>query len=188
MPGKKGKKQKQFKEKKLTFKKAEKKKPEVSVRIREEQDYAVLEPFTLSTKTSIKQKVNKPKEVVEIKKEEKKEEVKPKPTVQESKPKEIKPVQPVQKVLPKPPVKTTQPEIPISKIPIDHIETDIDRLLKLITEKKTVDLGYLSKELKIDVERLEIWAKLLEDRGFIEIEYPILGLPKLRIKGWKKKS
>jgi len=80
-----------------------------------------------------------------------------------------------------------KPEAATSKIPIDQIETDIDKLMEIIDEKKIVGLDYLSKALKISTEKLEVWAKMLEDRGLIEIEYPIIGLPKLRKKEWKQK-
>ena len=196
------KKRKEFKEIKVPFKNEEKRKPDIPVRIKEEDNYVVLEPFDLS-----KQTTRIPKKLIQIKKKLFREEVKP------QKPEEIRPIKPkiiikrvepkeaipkkpevvkpkliIQKVLPKPPEKITEPEKPMSEIPIDHIETDIDKLMRIIDEKKVVGLEYLSKALKISVERLEIWAKMLEDRDLIEIEYPILGLPKLRKKGWKKKS
>ena len=194
-----------------------KKKPEIPIRIKEEDEYAVLEPFdTFDQKRpsteqkprisgevieikkikpkeeKVEKKETKPKEMVEEKKIEKRkeevkpEQVKPKLIIRKIKPKEIKLERPVQKVLPKPP-EITKPEA-ISKIPINHIETDIDKLMKIIDEKKIVGLEYLSKTLKISVDRLESWAKMLEDRGLIEIEYPIIGLPKLRKVECKKES
>ena len=196
------KKRKEFKEIKVPFKNEDKKKPDIPVRIKEEDNYVVLEPFDLS-----KQTTRIPKKLIQIKKKLFREEVKPK------KPEEIRPIKPkiiikrvepkeaipkkpevvkpkliIQKVLPKPPEKITKPEEPMSEIPINHIETDIDKLMRIIDEKKVVGLEYLSKALKISVERLEIWAKMLEDRDLIEIEYPILGLPKLRKKECKKES
>lgn len=175
---KKKKNQKELKETELSFKKEEKKKPEIPVRIGEYDDYAVSEPFDLSKqkKAPIQQKTKIPKGV------------KQKLIIQKIQSKEIKPEKSVQKVLPKSPEKITKLEESISKIPINHIETDIDKLMKIIDEKKIVGLDYLSKILKISVERLEAWAKLLEDRGLIEIEYPIIGLPKLRKKECKKES
>jgi len=172
------KKRKKFKEILLSLKKRMKKKSDIPISIKKEDDYAVLEPLDLSNpkKSSIKQKTKTP------------EEVKPKLIIQKIKPKEIKPEKPVQKVLPKPPEKIIKTRESISKIPIDQIETDIDKLMKIIDEKDIVELEYLSKALKISIERLEAWAKMLENRGLIEIEYPIIGLPKLRKKKWKKKS
>jgi len=209
---KKKKNQKEFKEIEFVFEKDEEKKPEIPVRIAEEDDYAVLEPLDIWTpkKTSIEKKPIISKEVIEIKKkkpkeqpieehkkeeklEEKKEEakheeVKPKLIIQKTQPKEIKIESDVQKVSPKPTEEITKTEESISEIPLNHIETDIDKLIEIIDEKKTVGLEYLSKSLKISVDRLENWAKILEDRGLIEIEYPIIGLPKLRKKECKKES
>lgn len=169
-----------------------KKKSGIPVRIKKRNGYAVLEPFDLSSpkKVATQPKTKTSKEVMHIKKEKPKG-VKPKLIIQKIKSKEIKaeePIQkPIQRGLPKPSEKLTEQEA-ISKIPINHIETDIDRLMKIIDEKKIVGIDYLSKTLKISVDRLEAWAKLLEDRGLIEIEYPIIGLPKLRKKECKKES
>jgi len=207
---KKKRKEKGLKEITLPIEKEEKRKPDIHVRIEEEDNYVVLDPFDMwnQKKTSIEQKPKISKEVIQIKEKKPKEEVKPKEesrkgkkleekkpekvkpklVIRKIKPKEIKPPGSVQKVLPKPPEKIAEPEEHISEIPIDHIETDIDKLMRIIDEKGIVGLEYLSKALKISVDRLENWAKMLEDRGLIEIEYPIIGLPKLRKKEWKKKS
>lgn len=180
---KKEKKHKEFKDILLAFKKKEKQ--GVPVRIKEENHYAVLEPINSSKQN---------KEISQPKKELIKEEIKPK--TEEVKPiivtesilqKEVK-TEPTQKeVLIKNKEKTTELEESVSRIPTNHIETDIDRLMKIIDEKKVVGIDEISKILKISPDRLENWAKLLEDRGLVEIEYPILGLPKLRKKEWKKK-
>lgn len=76
----------------------------------------------------------------------------------------------------------------LKKIPIDMIETDIDKLMTIIEEKKSVSIEDMSKQLNVEVEQVENWAKILEEHGLIEIEYPIIGLPKLRKKEWKEKS
>jgi hypothetical protein len=244
------KKKKKNKEKfiELPLQESEKKMSDVPIRIKEEDDYAVLEPFDMwgQKKTSTEQKPKMSREVIDFmkkklkkkpkhekvvkkkpdkkqdkpkeepkeeqkpvkkevkkpekkeekpkkeekkpeKKEEKPEEIKQKLIIQKNKPEEKKSEKPAQKDLPKPPEKTPESE-DISKIPINHIETDIDELMRIIDEKKIVGLEYLSKKLKIDVNTLEDWAKMLEDRDLIEIEYPIIGLPKLRKKKWKQKS
>ena len=176
--------------KKRNFLFKQKKKSDVPVRIKEEDDYAVLEPLDLSKqkKLVIRKKTPLPPKIMVIKKEQPKKEIKP-----IEKPKEVmktEPVKPkliIQKIPPKSTEKTIESTEHISKLPVDHIETDIDKLMKIIDEKNIVGLDYLSKTLKINVDRLEAWAKILEDRGLIEIEYPIIGLPRLRKKGWKKK-
>lgn len=98
--------------------------------------------------------------------------------VKEEKPKEVE--KPIEEIKPK--------ERKLKEIPIDMVETDIDKLMKIIEEKKSVSVGDLSKELNLKVEQIENWAKILEERGLIEIEYPIIGLPKLRKKEWKEES
>ncbi len=202
---KKKKKQEKFREIELPFEKEEKKRPEMPVHIAKKGDYAVLEPYDIynQKKTSIEQKPKISKEeVIPIKKKKSKEEepkkekiepekAKPKLIIQKNKPKEIEPPKiekPTPKPPPKPPEKDTETQEEIRRIPINEIETEIDELMKIIDEKKVVELEYLSKALKIDVDTLETWAKMLEERGLIEIEYPIIGLPKLRKKEWKKKS
>ena len=184
------KKQNEFKEINFQIEEKEEKKLDMPIQIGEEDDYAVLEPFDIS-----KQKINVPKETVEAKKETNEEKIKPKPSeekpkliIKRTEPKEVEPRPPAQNVPPKPLIQPSKLEESISKIPINHIETDIDKLMKIIDEKKIIGLEELSKILKINPDRLEIWAKILEDRGLIEIEYPILGLPKLRKKEWKTKS
>ncbi|RLG57040.1 MAG: hypothetical protein DRN95_06025 [Candidatus Hydrothermarchaeota archaeon] len=80
-------------------------------------------------------------------------------------------------------VSTEKTEEPL----IDSLQTDIDRLLSIIEERGSVNISDLSKELNVGVEKIEEWAKVLEERGLIEIEYPIIGLPRLK-KKWEKKS
>ena len=40
----------------------------------------------------------------------------------------------------------------------------------------------LSKELGIKTDIIEEWAKILEEHDLIEIEYPFVGSPKLKMK------
>lgn len=62
------------------------------------------------------------------------------------------------------------------------IQTDIDRLLNLLEEGKSISVLDLAKKLKVKIEQVEKWAKILEEHGLIEIEYPIIGLPRLKKK------
>lgn len=170
--------------KKVNFHSKElKEKFDTPVRLTEEDDYAVLEPFDIS-----KQKTDTNKGDLQIKKETTEEEIKPKLIIKKAEPKEVVTKPPVQNIPLKSTIQPIKSEESISKIPINHIETDIDRLMKIIDEKKIIGIEELSKALKISPDRLEIWAKILEDGGLIEIEYPIIGLPKLRKKEWKTKS
>ncbi len=68
------------------------------------------------------------------------------------------------------------------------IETAIDELIDTINTRGSVTTLELSRQLGVSIERIESWAKILEDRGLIEIEYPLIGQSKLRKKVWKKES
>jgi len=87
-------------------------------------------------------------------------------------------------------IKKEEAEIPKQKLEISKvgIETTIDRLIAIIDKRGNVTTIDLSKELGVSVERIESWAKMLEDRGLIEIEYPLIGSSRLRKKEWKKES
>jgi len=148
------------------------KKPEVTVKIEKENDYAVIKLPIDEIKAKAKEEKLLEKEKIgrnEIQKE-------TEPVVE-------KKVNKIEKSIEK--IKTeetgTKGEL------IDMVETDIDKLIKILDKKKAINIGDLSKELNISMDRLENWAKILEDHGLIEIEYPIIGLPKLRKKTWKEK-
>ena len=61
------------------------------------------------------------------------------------------------------------------------IETKMDELLKYIYDRRSVSLGKASR--KFDVERtvMEEWGEILEESGLIEMHYPVIGQPMLRI-------
>ncbi|MDI6798681.1 MAG: CBS domain-containing protein [Candidatus Aenigmarchaeota archaeon] len=63
-----------------------------------------------------------------------------------------------------------------------EIETDIDKLLKIINERNRISLDKASKELKISEGEIERWAKALRDHGLIELEYPLVGKAILKRK------
>ena len=163
----------------------EKKKKPVRVKIIEENEYAVIEPE---------------EEVKEEEKEQKTLEIEMKPEIEEKPPKEIK-IKVPEKIeegkiksekLPEKKekeIKTKEEELEerIKSAPIDMIETDIDRLYKLLTENWT-PMTNLAEKLKVNIDRVENWAKILEERGLAEIDYPIIGIPRVRKKVWKKKK
>ncbi len=62
------------------------------------------------------------------------------------------------------------------------IQTDIDKLIEIVENKGPITILDLSKELEVEPEQIEEWAKILEERGMIEIEYHPIGPPKLRKK------
>jgi len=60
------------------------------------------------------------------------------------------------------------------------LETDVDKLLKIIEEKETISVDNLAKMLNVSEEKVEGWAKVLEEHGLIKLEYPPFGKPLLK--------
>ena len=58
------------------------------------------------------------------------------------------------------------------------IETDIDRILNMVTTR--VSIGKIAKETGMKEDHIEELAKILEEHGLIKIEYPAIGKPVLR--------
>ncbi|MEM5834340.1 MAG: CBS domain-containing protein [Candidatus Aenigmatarchaeota archaeon] len=69
----------------------------------------------------------------------------------------------------------------VEKVP-SMMETDIDRILAVIKEKKRVKFSELEKMFNVSKEVIEEWAKILEDHGLAEIFYPAIGEPELRMR------
>ncbi|MFH8132569.1 MAG: hypothetical protein QW321_03125, partial [Candidatus Aenigmatarchaeota archaeon] len=69
----------------------------------------------------------------------------------------------------------------VEKVP-SMMETDIDRILAVIKEKKRVKFSELEKMFNVSKEVIEEWAKILEDHGLAEIFYPAIGEPELRLR------
>lgn len=57
------------------------------------------------------------------------------------------------------------------------LETDVDKLLKIIEKKESVAVDELAGSLKISEEKIEEWGRLLEEHGLIRMEYPTFGKP-----------
>lgn len=67
------------------------------------------------------------------------------------------------------------------------IVTGIDELLGLVNKKGRVTFSDASKQLDVEVKRIERWAEILESKGLIMIDFPITGEPSL-LRKRKKKS
>ncbi|MBU0590702.1 hypothetical protein KKD40_00695 [Candidatus Micrarchaeota archaeon] len=63
------------------------------------------------------------------------------------------------------------------KITVDEplISTDVDHLIRAIAEKKKVNINDLRRICKIDKRNLDKWISVLEDEGYIDIEYNLSG-------------
>ena len=60
------------------------------------------------------------------------------------------------------------------------LETDVDRLLKIIEKGESVAVDDLAKALKVSEAKIEEWGRLLEEHGLIRMEYPAFGKPILK--------
>jgi hypothetical protein len=134
------------------------KKPEIAVKIEKENHYAVIKPIVDNIKERAKEELHEEK-------------IKEEKVLQEEEVKKIE---------------VSREKAAPTKL--GSMETTIDRLIDIIDKKGSVNTYNLSKELGVSMERIESWAKILEDRGLIEIEYPLIGPSKLRKKEWKKGS
>jgi predicted transcriptional regulator len=61
-----------------------------------------------------------------------------------------------------------------------EIFTKVDEMLNLIEQREKITFEELAKELKMEESVIEEWARIFEDHGFIEIEYPLVGKPFIR--------
>ena len=62
------------------------------------------------------------------------------------------------------------------------IETQIDQLAKLVSERKKISVSECAKILKTNETQIEEWVRILEENGFVEMIYPALGEPIIILK------
>lgn len=63
----------------------------------------------------------------------------------------------------------------------DTISTKIDEMLKILEEGQ-IETSRLSKRLETPENLVEEWAKILEEHGLVEINYPAIGGPIIKLK------
>ena len=51
------------------------------------------------------------------------------------------------------------------------ISTDIDRLIRFISEKQKTTMKEVQQNTGVDKKIIEKWIKILEDEGYIDIDY-----------------
>jgi len=66
-----------------------------------------------------------------------------------------------------------------------EIITDFDMVMDYVKKYKKVRVKMTAKNLQIYQKRIEECAKILEENGLIEIDYPIIGDVILKLKGYK---
>lgn len=55
------------------------------------------------------------------------------------------------------------------------LETGIDQLLEIISERKTISASDVSKELSLPIETIETWAEILSKENIISVDYDRYG-------------
>ncbi len=64
----------------------------------------------------------------------------------------------------------------------NKLTTEIDILYKLIKDQKVIKLSLAAKKLNLPKEKIQEWADVLENHRMIDILYPVVGDPVLKIK------
>jgi hypothetical protein len=62
------------------------------------------------------------------------------------------------------------------------IETNVDKLYYALVKNKSMSLSSAASKLSAQKEEVETWAGVLDEQGLIELHYPAVGDPILRIK------
>jgi CBS domain-containing protein len=63
----------------------------------------------------------------------------------------------------------------------DTVSTKIDEMIKIL-EDGPIEIKKLSKLLNTSENLVESWAKILEEHGIVEISYPAIGSPVIKLK------
>ncbi len=73
-------------------------------------------------------------------------------------------------------------------VSIGTYETQIDAVYKAVKEKGKISIDEIAKQWKVRQELVQEWAKILEEHKLVQIHYPALGSPELRMYEEKKSS
>ena len=57
------------------------------------------------------------------------------------------------------------------------IETTIDKLISLLRKRKRIRISEAAKILKVRQKKIDEWIFTLEDRGMVDLKYPVFGEP-----------
>jgi hypothetical protein len=61
-------------------------------------------------------------------------------------------------------------------------DTDIDLLYEMLKKNKRITLSKLAELFKVDKKVVEEWGKILEENGYVVVDYPRFGEIELRLK------
>lgn len=65
-------------------------------------------------------------------------------------------------------------------------QTNLDVFYHLLQENKSLGLGIIAKLFNLRKEKALEWARILEEKNLVTIEYPAFSDPEVRIKGYKE--
>ncbi len=66
---------------------------------------------------------------------------------------------------------------------LGNIGTNLDKVYNAVLEKKSLTLNELAGIFKVSINKVEEWARILDKQGLLELYYPVVGGPMLRVKG-----
>ena len=58
----------------------------------------------------------------------------------------------------------------------DYITTGIDRFMRILYERKRVELSQISKEMGVPEDTIEYWSYILENQGLVKISYTLTSI------------
>jgi len=73
------------------------------------------------------------------------------------------------------------PELIEYRKPSNKLTTEVDDMLQIVSEKKKIRIDVLAKKMGVTEDKVEEWANMLEEQGFVSIHYPAFGKPEVRI-------
>jgi hypothetical protein len=78
-------------------------------------------------------------------------------------------------------VKFISMKIHVSSMVEFLIETTIDKFISLVRKRKRIRISEAAKILDVTQKQVDEWVFTLEDRGIVELKYPVLGEPEVAI-------
>ena len=69
-----------------------------------------------------------------------------------------------------------------------YLETNIDKLYKVVNKRKSINFIQASEEFDVPKEQIASWAKILEDHKLAKVHYPVFGTPVILAKEAENKN
>ncbi|MEM3369476.1 MAG: hypothetical protein QXE90_01315 [Candidatus Micrarchaeia archaeon] len=58
----------------------------------------------------------------------------------------------------------------------EYITTGIDKFMRLLYERKRVEISQIAKEMNVPEETVEYWSYILENQGLVKISYTLASI------------